>query len=359
MVKFSDWVQTSANPPVIAATFGGTAANVNFGNFHQINITGTVFSDLSGNGIQDPNDPGVLGATVTISVLSGGNFVPVTSTNTDVNGNYSFSLFQPGTYRVRLLPQATFQQTTANPADIVASSGTFNPGINFGIFIFGSISGTVFNDTNGNGVLDAGEPGMSNVNVQITGGGSTSTDLNGNYSFTGLQSGTYTITETVPTGFVPTNTVAPVQSQSGTNATGRNFGNFMPVTITGTLFQDLNADGTRQPGDPPLAGFFVFADANNNGTLDPGEIKSSSPSDANGNYTLSGVGPGTVKIRIVPQTNWFQTTTALTVVTPAVNVSNIVSRASTHSRSRHGVQRSQQQRHPRSGDPACQREDLR
>src|SRR5204863_9057055 len=50
-----------------------------------------------------------------------------------------------------------------------------------------SIAGHVYNDLNGNGSLDSGEPGIQNVTVTLSGGtpasgGTTTTDANGNYS---------------------------------------------------------------------------------------------------------------------------------------------------------------------------------
>jgi hypothetical protein len=63
----------------------------------------------------------------------------------------------------------------------------------------GSISGMKFNDLNGNGVKDMGEPGLANWTITLTNQrGSivkTVTDVNGNYSFTNLAAGTYVIRE--------------------------------------------------------------------------------------------------------------------------------------------------------------------
>jgi uncharacterized repeat protein (TIGR01451 family) len=41
--------------------------------------------------------------------------------------------------------------------------------------------------------------------------------------------------------------------------------------VTGNVFEDLNANGAKDPGEPALAGFKVYADKNNNGKLDEGE----------------------------------------------------------------------------------------
>lgn len=75
------------------------------------------------------------------------------------------------------------------------------------------IRGTVFNDINGNGAEDGGEPGIPGVTVfldedndGILDGGETSimTDGNGEYLFQGLPFDTYTVAQEVPTNFEQT-----------------------------------------------------------------------------------------------------------------------------------------------------------
>ncbi len=61
-----------------------------------------------------------------------------------------------------------------------------------------TISGTVYNDANGNCVQDAGEAGIPHIQVYCSGIGYTYTDASGYYSFQ-VPSGTYTISETVET----------------------------------------------------------------------------------------------------------------------------------------------------------------
>ena len=75
--------------------------------------------------------------------------------------------------------------------------------------ITSTIDGVVYVDANNNGVQEAGEDGISGV--QITLGGTDSlgnainrtatTDTDGNYLFSNLPQGTYTVTETQPSGF--------------------------------------------------------------------------------------------------------------------------------------------------------------
>ncbi|HAZ44152.1 MAG TPA: hypothetical protein DCZ55_06635 [Cyanobacteria bacterium UBA11371] len=92
------------------------------------------------------------------------------------------------------------------------------------------IGDTVFNDINGNGVQDQGEPGLPNVTVTLTSPGSdgilgtpddttqtTTTNNNGNYSFPNLPPGNYRVTITPPSGFSPTTPVSQTISVTNNN----------------------------------------------------------------------------------------------------------------------------------------------
>jgi hypothetical protein len=59
-----------------------------------------------------------------------------------------------------------------------------------------TITGTVFNDANGNCVMDAGENGIPNIQIHCIGFGYAYTNASGVYSFQ-VPTGTYTLTETV------------------------------------------------------------------------------------------------------------------------------------------------------------------
>ncbi|HZX53117.1 MAG TPA: carboxypeptidase regulatory-like domain-containing protein [Ilumatobacteraceae bacterium] len=55
--------------------------------------------------------------------------------------------------------------------------------------------------------------------------------------------------------------------------------------VSGRVFEDMNADGAKQDGEPAFPGVVVYADLNNNGTRDPGEP--STTSGADGGWVLS------------------------------------------------------------------------
>lgn len=70
-----------------------------------------------------------------------------------------------------------------------------------------TISGNVFVDLNTNGVKDNAETNYQNVIVQLSTGAQMKTDATGNYSFTNLPVGQYTVQITLPSGY---NNTTPV-----------------------------------------------------------------------------------------------------------------------------------------------------
>ncbi len=102
--------------------------------------------------------------------------------------------------KFELVPTAFVYQTVELSPDEIAT------GVNFGNreIPTGQIAGTKWHDLDGNGIQDSGEVGLAgwtiyldeNANGQLDNGElSTVTDAEGNYSFTGLEAGTYTVAE--------------------------------------------------------------------------------------------------------------------------------------------------------------------
>ena len=80
---------------------------------------------------------------------------------------------------------------------------------------------------------------------------------------------------------------------------GLDFGNRADQgTVSGVKFNDLDGDGVRDPGEPGLAGWTVYADLNNNRALDAGEP--SAMTGADGAYALT-LPSGSYNLREVPR----------------------------------------------------------
>ncbi len=108
-----------------------------------------------------------------------------------------------------------------------ATSGGYNFAVNFDSppVPNGTIRGTKFNDLDGDGIQDTGEPGLGdwvvyldqNQNDQLDSNEvSTLTDSNGDYEFTGLDSGTYFVAEVQQSGWIQTLPASNYAFEAGT-----------------------------------------------------------------------------------------------------------------------------------------------
>ncbi|MBI3765355.1 MAG: T9SS type A sorting domain-containing protein [Ignavibacteriales bacterium] len=129
-------------------------------------ICGMKWSDDNGNGIKEPTEPGLPGWKIKATEVSTGL---VLSAVTDAAGNYCFNGLNPGTYRVEEVQQAGWTQTGGQPFyTINVGPGQTVGGIDFGNSQVGNIYGMKFNDLNGNGVKDPGEPGLPGWTICLT-----------------------------------------------------------------------------------------------------------------------------------------------------------------------------------------------
>jgi len=103
-------------------------------------------------------------------------------------------------------------------SDSTASPGDINSYMTFGTAIPGAINGIVFDDLNGNSVQDMGEPGLSGVIVTLSTGANTTTDASGNYSFSSIMPGLYTVTCT-PLALYSLTTTSPISITLSSGAT--------------------------------------------------------------------------------------------------------------------------------------------
>jgi hypothetical protein len=197
------WVQTYPPTERYTVTIPDLNTIVNlkdFGNYYSDSVNsifGRKFNDLNRNGVYDVHEPGVAGFEMKL----GGTKSRYRTT--DDSGYYSFVGLPPGPYSVKEMNQdgwwpslPALPETTYS---LFLSPGTYVDTINFGNYQLapGSISGTKWNDLNGDGIRDGGEPGLANWKINLAGKttATTLTDANGDYTFTGLWPGDYTVSE--------------------------------------------------------------------------------------------------------------------------------------------------------------------
>ena len=296
-----------------------------------------VFADNNGNGQQDNGEPGIGGVTVKLQDANGNT---LQQTTTNGNGNYSFTNLASGTYKVMFNTPGGFTQSPANVGNDATDSdnqanqmtdpfflanGENNPTIDAGFVPRqpnnGSIGDRVFADNNGNGQQDNGEPGIGGVTVKLQDANGntlqqTTTNGNGNYSFTNLASGTYKVMFNTPGGFTqsPANvgndaTDSDNQANQMTDpfflANGENNPTIDAGFVLQTggnkakvgdfVFRDNNANGIQDPGEPGIQGVFVALYRGD------GSFVSFQLSDQNGMYMFGDLDPGSYKLKIVGQ----------------------------------------------------------
>lgn len=142
--------------------------------------------------------------------------------DTDVSGNYSFSGLANGSYTIT--PAKTgFTFTPSSSAQTVSNANITN--VNF---IAAASSAPTFS-MSGTITISGGGTGVSGVAMTLSGAGSATatTDASGNYVFSGLASGSYTITP-AKTGFTFT-PPSSTQTINGADLTGVDFTATAPV----------------------------------------------------------------------------------------------------------------------------------
>ena len=77
------------------------------------------------------------------------------------------------------------------------------------------------------------------------------------------------------------------------------------ATISGQVFNDLNANGLKDGSEAGQSGWTVYLDADGNGQLGTGETSTTTAAD--GNYSFNGLAAGTYTVAEVQQPGWRQT----------------------------------------------------
>ena len=205
----------TANKATFTLAAGADRTDVDFGYRGNLSIGDRVWNDANGNGAQDSGETGYSG--VTVQLLSGSTVIASTTTNS--SGNYTFGNLTTGTYTVKVTPPAGTTQTydldglsSANQATVNLTASRTD--VDFGYRTVGtlSIGNRLWKDANANGLQDSGEAGLNGVTVQLLNSSgtviaTTTTSSDGNYTFSSLVAGTYTVkivTSTLPANFTPT-----------------------------------------------------------------------------------------------------------------------------------------------------------
>ncbi|NJP07886.1 MAG: hypothetical protein HC837_20820, partial [Chloroflexaceae bacterium] len=362
-----------------------------------VSVGDLVWFDTNNNGLVDTNEVGVEGVTVELYADTNGNGVYDEGTDTlietqttDSDGNYLFDELSPGSYLV-ILPESNFDTggalegyysstgttgsstgpyepapspnnnindddngTREDGVGVVSTSVDLRPGqeptndgdtdansnltVDFGFYTL-SLGNLVWEDANNNGVVDSGEAGIAGVTVNLYDSdgnlvATTTTDSNGNYLFTGLNEGDYTVEIETPAGYISSSGTNgstsgdyepapdpnddeddddngttdgsvirsdPITLEAGNepdvdNASGTStnltvdFGLYQPASLGDYVWDDIDRDGIQDTNEEPVAGVTV------NLYDGDGNLIATTTTDANGNYLFDNLTAGDYQV---------------------------------------------------------------
>ena len=304
-----------------------TAGEFDDGNdFVEVGLTsiwGDVTEDIDGDGIGD--EP-ISGVTITLRDASGN---VIDTDVTDQNGLYDFTGLLAGNYTVEQTQPDGFADvsdqdespdgdagdsdtTVDNSISVTTGPGESDMDNDFVEEKLASISGSVLEDTDNDGIGDRPLPGVT-VELRDAAGNLVATQVtgpNGEYEFLNIPPGNYTLVQVQDPGFVdvsdedgspdpdggndPVDNEIPVVLTAGENDDDNDFIDAQLVSIGSTVFEDANNNGTQDAGEPGISGINVaaFEDANADGLPDSNTPAATDVTDANGLYYLGGLTPG-------------------------------------------------------------------
>ena len=251
-------------------------------------LQGRVFVDVNDNGQIDNGEQGIPGVSI---ILSGrtSNGVPISLTQiTNAQGSYVFETLPASDatgYTITQVQPANYDDGLDSITGVIVADSRNSDVLtglvmgvstklgnnNFGELYKGRLSGLVFVDSNNNGLQDANEVGIPNVEMTLTGTSQTGqpitltviTDENGEYVFDHIPPSNnvgYSLIETHPVdyqdgnesiaGLVVANsadsdTLEGIRITLSSDLQHYNFAELPIASISGVVFADANNDGVQ------------------------------------------------------------------------------------------------------------------
>ena len=300
---------------------GDSGQDYDFGEIKPAELCGTVYHDRNDNGVQDSGEEGIEGVRLQLFDVDGNL---IAEQFTDADGNYCFNDLIPGEFCVKEFQPDGYldgrdtagsvngfvrgQAVDDEICSVTLSSGESGQDYNFGELRTGEISGTVHVDADGDCVYDPvdGERPLAGVTLELLNAdgdviATTTTNGQGNYSFTDLIPGEYSVRQQQPEGYfnggeqvgdgsgtASENLIEGIVIDSGQRVTQYDFCEVEAAEIHGRVWEDGPAietsdgnpvdgyrtlrDGIYQAGvDTPLEGvrmhLYYFIDPVNGSTI--------------------------------------------------------------------------------------------
>jgi len=285
-------------------------------------IEGRAFTDSDGDGIQDTGESGLTDVMVWLYRDDG---LLLAGIPTDSNGEYSFVSLAAGDYYLQFEPPSEIlyafspqdegsDDTLDSDVDpvgvtlVTLTGGQAMDDLDAGLRPVTVINGFVWVDADGDGLQGSEEVGLEGATISLVDGSyavveTTTTSAGGYYSFTADGTQSYSVHVAAPQGYVytmsnvgsddgidsdadPYTGYTPYTTPYPSDAVTFDAGLYVPVEIAGVLWEDLDADGIRETGEPLLVGRgLVVFDAS-------GVVVRDGVSGADGTYRFDDLAPG-------------------------------------------------------------------
>jgi len=293
-------------------------------------IRAILFEDANQNGGRSTAEAALRGVAVSLLYEAEGEWIEIAQEKTDGEGSATFWKLTPGTYRVAVtlpdpyiigplgekinawyncIPPRDGSYGISDPQTVTRGNSL---GMGVGAVSTGSLTGTLWDDTDLDGLRGAAEGGFAGavvslisekagVNRQIT------TDAGGEYRFDKLLAGEYTLAVslpetamfTLPGGDSLITEDSAFAAETAVTVADKQETRVQPIgviPVTGLyvhVYNDLNANGLWDDGEPAFAGAGLEVL-----TEDAGDVRAAAVSDGNGIAAVPVLRGGDVDVRL-------------------------------------------------------------
>lgn len=277
----------------------------------------TIWLNLNGDTTQDGNEPGVADVRVTLTwagfdaIFSTADDIVYPSQTTDEFGMYTFDFVPPGLHEVSYedadLTAGIEPQVDPDGGDLTTAVVTLGPDEsettqNFGVAGNSTLTGSVFLDSDGDGVLDAAEDPIAGVMVTVRWEGpagpvdfTLETDDDGMWELIDMPPGEYIVLlglATVPPELVPTIPIITELTVAPASVVVANNGLVAGASIGDLVWHDEDRSGAVTAGELGVESVRV------NLSNSDGEVVRSTESALDGAYLFEGLTPGDYTVEI-------------------------------------------------------------
>ena len=297
-------------------------------------LGGFVYADNDNDGVRDAGELGLGGVTVQVIPVDTLESQSIVTLTTAADGSYLATNLSPGTYRVvEVLQPLGYLDgldtagtvdgapvgNAVNPGDrieqIVLAGGSKGLEYNFGEIAPAELRGNVhLSDADGNcygswctcQALEGVLVQLLDQNGRVV--AEDRTDAAGDYEFSGLLPGVYSIVEVTPAGLIEgsalagtidgqtrgvvtdPNHITQIILGAGDEGVQYDFCEHLPASLSGHVYHDVNDNGLRETGEEAIAGVTVTLYNSN------GQVVAVTTTNSAGWYQFTGLSAGEYRL---------------------------------------------------------------